>query len=244
LPPILINATMAARYWPNRSPIGATVYVGGESPWQVVGIVGDVKQKDPAAPTPPHVYLPLGTPLPPRASTFVVRSSMTQGSVAAAMRRVMTDIDPDVPAYGVRTMEHVIGSATAGPRFRTTLLVLFAATALLLAMVGIYGVISYTVAQRTREIGIRIAIGATRRDVLRMILGRICRVSGIGILAGCATALLLSHTLESLLFEVRAADPRVFIGVALLLLATSVLAGALPALRASSIEPSRTLQYD
>src|SRR6185295_6783487 len=131
LPPVLINATMAARYWPGRSPLGETILVGGENRWTIVGVVGDVKQRDPAEATPPHVYLPLGTPLPPRAMAFVVRSTLSPREITADMRRVMAGIDRDVPPYSVRTMEEVIAAATSGPRFRTVLLAGFAATALL-----------------------------------------------------------------------------------------------------------------
>ena len=174
----------------------------------------------------------------------MIRSSLPPRDIVAAMRAVMSGIDPDVPAYSVRTMEEVIAAASAGPRFRTILLVVFAATALFLATIGIYGVISYSVEQRTREIGIRIATGASRRHVLQLIMGRVARVAGIGIAIGCLAAIALSRVLESLLFEVDAADPRVFTIVVGLLFITAMLASAMPAHRAASVDPARCLRYD
>jgi putative ABC transport system permease protein len=244
LPPILINETMARRFWRDRSPIGQAVLVGGESAWRIVGVAGDVKSDNPREPTPPQVYLPLGTPLPPRPTPFLVRSSMSAQSVMAAMRRVMATIDPNVPPYQVRTMGEVISSAFAGPRFQTVLLIAFAATALLLAIVGIYGVTSYNVVQRTREIGVRVAFGASRRDVFRLVVGRVARLAAIGIIIGGAGAIALSRALESLVFEVQVADPRVFAAVATVLLLAAMAASANPARRATAVEPSRALRQE
>ena len=242
--PVLINATMAERFWSGRSPLGEFVLVGGEAPSTIIGVVGDVKQKNPSEPTPPHVYLALGTPMPPRPVTFIVRSSLAPRDVVAAMRRIMRGIDADVPPYKVRTMNEVIGDAFAGPRFQTVLLLVLASIALLLAVVGIYGVISYSVAQRTREIGIRMATGASHAAVLRLILGRVAKLALIGIALGGTCAIAFSRTLESLLFEVDPADPRVFSSVAVLLVLTALIASAAPARRAASVDPSISLRYD
>jgi putative ABC transport system permease protein len=242
--PVLINATMAERFWSGRSPLGEFVLVGGEAPSTIIGVVADVKQKNPSEPTPPHVYLALGTPMPPRPVTFIVRSSLPPRDVVAAMRRIMRSIDADVPPYKVRTMNEVIGDAFAGPRFQTVLLLVLASIALLLAIVGIYGVISYSVAQRTREIGIRMATGASYFAVLRLILGRVAKLALIGIALGGTCAIAFSRTLESLLFEVDAVDPRVFSSVAVLLVLTALFASAAPARRAASVDPSISLRYD
>ena len=217
------------------------VLVGGEAACLIVGVVGDVRQDVPSEPVPPHVYLPLGTPLPPRAATFMVRSSLPQGEVVATMRRILAGIDRDVPPYNVRTMDDIITASTAGPRFQTVLLVVFASVALALAAIGIYGVVSYNVAQRTREIGIRMAIGASAGDVLRLVIGKVARLAAIGVAIGIAGGILLSRSLASLLYEVDPGDPRVFATAAALLLATAIAAGARPAKRAASVDPARSL---
>ena len=243
-PPIVINETMAKRYWPDRSPLGQTVLVGGESAWQIVGVAGDVKADNPREATPSQVYLPLGTPLPPRPAQFLVRSAMSAQSVTAAMRRVMATIDSDVPPYQVRTMGEVISSAFAGPRFQTVLLIVFATTALLLAIVGIYGVTSYNVVQRTREMGVRVAFGASRGDVFKLVVGRVARLAAIGIAIGGTGAIALSRALESLVFEVQVADPRVFGAVTSVLLFAAMAASANPARRATAVDPSHALRHE
>jgi hypothetical protein len=143
LPPILVNATMAARYWPKGDAIGQVVLVGGENGWRIVGVVGDVKQKEATAPAPAHVYLPLGTPLPPRPFTLMVRSALPARDLVAGVRGVLAKVDKDVPPDQVRSMDEVIASAFDGARFQTFVLLAFASAALVLALVGIYGVISY-----------------------------------------------------------------------------------------------------
>ncbi len=241
LPPILINRTMAGKYWPGRSPIGQRVLVGGEAAMAIVGVVGDVRQGIPSEPVPPHVYMPLGTPLPPRAATFLVRSTLSHNDVLAVMRRILSGIDADVPPYNARTMDEIIAASTAGPRFQTVLLVVFATVSLALAAIGIYGVISYNVAQRTREIGIRMALGASSRTVLELVIGKVARLAVLGVAIGIAGGILLGRAMESLLFEVEPGDPRVFAAAAALLLLTAIAAGARPARRAASVDPARSL---
>ena len=243
-PPIVVNATMAKRYWSGRSALGQSVRVGGENAYRIVGVVGDVKQASALDPTPPHVYLPLGTPLPARPANFMIRSSLAPAVVEKVVRTAMRRVDPDVPPYRVRTMEDVIAAAVASPRLQTVLLVVFAAVALALATVGIYGVISYNVAQRTREIGIRMAIGSTGAGVVRLVVGRVVRLALLGVCIGLFGALLLSESVEKLLFEFDAADPRVFTAVAALLLLTAVLASTAPALRAASVDPAVSLRHE
>ncbi|MBL8113447.1 MAG: FtsX-like permease family protein, partial [Acidobacteria bacterium] len=218
--------------------------VGGENGWRIVGVVGDVKQKEATAPAPAHVYLPLGTPLPPRPFTLLVRSALPRRDLVAGVRRVLAAVDKDVPPYQVRTMDEVIASAFDGARFQTFVLLAFASAALVLALVGIYGVISYSVAQRTREIGIRVATGAARGDILRLVVGRVGQLSALGILIGCAAAFVLSAPLQPLLFETRALDPLVFLGVALVLVLTAAMGSALPARRAANVDPAISLRQD
>jgi putative ABC transport system permease protein len=244
LPPIVINDTMALRFWPGRSALGEAVIVGGGNAYRIVGVAGDVKQSSATDPTPPHVYLPLGAPLPPRPAIFMIRSSMSPAVVEQSVRSVLRRVDPDIPPYRVRTMDEVITAAIASPRLQTVLLVLFAGVALALATVGIYGVVSYNVAQRTRELGIRMAIGATSAAIVRLVVGRVTRLALLGISIGLAGAILLSESIEKLLFDFDAADPRVFTAVAVLLLLTALLASAAPALRAATVDPVVSLRQE
>jgi putative ABC transport system permease protein len=175
---------------------------------------------------------------------FVLRSANEPAAVAAAVRQELRQVDPQLPIYDVKTMGQVLYTATARPRFLTFLLVIFASVAVLLAAIGIYGIMSYTVAQRTREIGIRAALGAQRRDLLQMVLGRGLKLTLIGITLGVAGAFGLTRLMSNLLFGVSATDPLTFAGVAALLVIVALLASYLPARRATKIDPLVALRYE
>jgi putative ABC transport system permease protein len=156
----------------------------------------------------------------------------------------MRQLDPQLPLYNVKTMDQVLYTATARPRFLTFLLVLFAGLAVLLAAIGIYGIMSYTVAQGTREIGIRVALGAQSRDLFQMVLGRGLRLTLIGIILGVAGAFGLTRLMSNLLFGVSATDPLTFMGVAVLLVIVALLASYIPARRATKVDPLVALRYE
>jgi putative ABC transport system permease protein len=164
--------------------------------------------------------------------------------VAAAARNQIASMDKELPVFNIRTMEDYIGVALGRSRFDTLLLTLFASLALVLTMVGIYGVMAYTVVQRTREIGIRIAMGATRGDVLRMVLGKSFVITGLGLLLGIAGATALTRLLSSFLYHVRPVDPLTFVIVSVLLGAISLLASYIPAWRAARVDPMVALRYE
>ncbi|HEX7150874.1 MAG TPA: ABC transporter permease [Thermoanaerobaculia bacterium] len=241
---VIISRTMARRYWPSRSPLGEQVLVGSDDRATIVGVVADVRQSGVTYPPTAHVYLPLGMPVPFRATNIVVRSSRPTKEVVEMVQRELRALDPDIPPYLVRTMDEVLDDGVAGRGFLAMILGIFAAIALTLSTIGIYGVIAYGVTQRTRELGIRMAAGATATHVLRLVIGRVVVLASIGIAFGAAGALVLTRWLESLLYQVSPADPWAFAAVAALLLVTAILASARPASRASRVEPAVCLRWE
>jgi predicted permease len=243
----VISEKMARYYWPNESPIGKRFKPGsvtGDSPWrEIVGVVKDVRQNDFAAAPKMQMYLgheQVGSFAP---NAIVVRTSVDPLSLGAAVRKVVWEIDKDQPVSDIRTMEDIVSTAVARQRFSTMLLGIFAAVALMLAAVGIYGVMSYSVAQRTREIGIRLALGAQRTDVLKLAMGQGLRLVLIGVGVGLVAALVLTRVMASLLFGVSATDPVTFVTISLLLLAVAMLASYIPSVRAMKVDPMVALRY-
>ncbi len=244
---VIVNRTLAEREWPGESPIGKRLAVGGSADhWRtVVGVSHDEVQGDWASPIRPAVYLPLlqtdlyltgGGPAFSFVS-LVVRSPSPPDGVEATVRQVLASIDRGVPVSSVRSLEEVVGQANAEPRFYLVLLATFAAVAVVLAAVGIYGVMSHAVARRTREIGIRMALGAGRREVLRLVVGRGVAVALGGAAAGLLGALALGRLMTAMLWGVSATDPITFVTVPLLLAAVALVATLGPGLRATRIEP-------
>ncbi|HKO16828.1 MAG TPA: ABC transporter permease [Gemmatimonadaceae bacterium] len=249
MPPVLVvTEEFVRRYFPNESPIGKTITLGishdtaavgagsVDSKGEIVGIVHDVKQSGLARDLYPTVYLPYGL-LPFNDLSAVVRSSADPRLVEGAIRTAVHDIDPGLPIFGLTTMEQAVSSSVAQPRFYMILLTSFAVVALLLAAIGIYGVISYAVSLRTRELGIRIALGATRDRVVRQVLGQGLWLTGIGVLVGLGAALWLARLIASLLFGIGTFDPLTFTAVAVTLGAVAILASWLPARRAAEVDP-------
>jgi len=246
-PVIVINEELAHRYFPGQDPIGKHLTFGishdtAASPGdtlrtrgEIVGIVrnlkmGSLSERPEAASFIPYDLLPLGT-------TFVVRTTSPLPALAPAIRNEVRAVDPTVPLYGLATMDDAMSQSVAQPRFYTLLLGAFAFVALLLATLGIYGVIAYAVSQRTREFGIRIALGATAATVSRVVLRRGIVLAAAGIALGIAGALAMTGVIRSLLFDVPAADPITFAGVIVVLSATAILASWLPARRAARVDP-------
>jgi putative ABC transport system permease protein len=243
----VINESMARQYFTDIDPIGQRFAVGtepdAESIWfEIVGVVGDVKQSFEAG-AKAEYYLPYGQyPHPVLAGLYrnislVVRSERDPFSLVASLRAAIREIDPDQPLVKVRTMEQAIGDSVAQPRMRTVLLTVFAGVAVLLAVSGVYGVMAYTVLQRTQEIGVRVALGASRSDVVRMVVRQGAILTIAGIVIGLAGASLATRVLEGMLFEMEGLDPLTFAGAALTLAASALLASYVPARRAAGVPP-------
>jgi putative ABC transport system permease protein len=248
-PVIIINEALAKRFFAGQDPIGkrldAHIGNGYNKPpmREIVGVVQDVKNHRLSAAPGPQVYVPLAQS-PLDVMTFVVRTSVDAVSMAASAREQVKKLDKDLPLFGVQTLDDYVGQSLASPRFVALLLAMFSGIALLLAMVGIYGVVSYSVEQRTHEIGVRMALGAQRSDVLGMVIGQGLKLALIGVAIGVAGALALTHFLSSLLYGVKPTDPLTFIAVSLILVAVTLLACFVPARRAARVDPMVALRYE
>jgi putative ABC transport system permease protein len=243
---VVINETLARKYFPGEDPLGKrlTIWMTDDlTPTEVVGVVGDVKHMSLDSETKAMVYWP-EPELAYSGMTIVIRAANDPLQLAAPAQGAIQAIDPNQPVSDVRTMNQLLSESVARARFNTLLLALFSGVALVLACVGIYGVMSYTVTQRTREIGIRMALGARRGDVLKMVLGQGMLLAAIGVTLGVGAAFLLTRVMASLLFEVSASDPLTFVGVSLLLAGVAFLACYLPARRATRVDPMNALRYE
>jgi putative ABC transport system permease protein len=244
---VIVNQTMAQTFWPGRSAIGRRVGPGAPGDWRtIVGVVGDVKNAGVDQPTGTELFFPFrqtgGRGI--RSGYLVLRAGGDPVALAGPARREIHALDPGLPISSVRTMDDVLVSAQSRPRFLTTLLTLFSGVALVLAAVGLYGVISYSVAQRTSEFGIRIAMGAGSRDVLRMVVGQGLRLGVIGVVLGAAGALALTRLIRGLLFGISSFDPQTFVAMAVLLTGVTLLACYIPARRATRVDPMVALRYE
>jgi predicted permease len=243
----IISEAMAREYFPNQNPIGKRIIFGfppdGDVSREIVGIVGDVRDvalsQKPAA----MMYVPYAQ-APFWGAVLVVRSNLSVAAVANAIRRDTRAIDKDLPVTDIAAMPEIVDASVAQPRFQTLLLGLFGALALILAAVGIYGVISYSMIQRTHEIGIRMSFGAQPGQVLRLVMGQGAKLALAGIAIGSAAALALTRLMRSLLFEVSPVDPLTFVGIAALLVAVALAACYVPARRAMRVDPMTALRYE
>ena len=247
----VINQAANRQYFPDVDPIGRRIQLGAipdaSVPWmEIVGIVGDLKQDlagDPKA----EMYVPVrqgDSLLPVLAVSVVMRTERDPLGEASALRSVVRDINPNQPVVRVRTMEENISGSVSMPRFRATLLAIFAGAALLLAVVGLYGLMVYTVNQRVHEIGIRVALGADRGDVLRMVIAQGLKLAIAGVLVGVLSSLALGRILSGFLYGVSPTDPMTILGVAALLIFVALLASYLPAKRATRVDPMVALRYE
>jgi len=235
-------------FWRNESPIGRRLRrAGGANPWcTVIGVVEDVKNHGLDKPTGTEVYFARGQAYAKSERNFfvAVRSQINPSTVIDALRAELRALDPGLPVARIRTMEQVMTATQARPRFLTLLLTLFSMVALLLATVGIYGVISYSVGRRTKEFGVRMALGAQPSDVLSIVLGRGMLLALAGIIIGLAGAFALTRFLSTLLFGIGPTDPITFGAVSLLLGAIAFLACLIPARRAAKVHPMVALRYE
>jgi putative ABC transport system permease protein len=240
-PPVAIINEAAVRRWlPDRDPIGRRVNISGAS-IEVVGVVGDVLQNEPGLKAAPQLFAPYAQN-PSRSIRIVVRTSADAATLSAAIRAEIRRLDPNLPISDLTPLERLLALSVARPRFYTSLLALFAAVALLLAASGIFGVMSFAVAARAREISIRMALGARPGDLLRMIVGRAVGLAALGLVVGLAGALALGRVLEKQLYGVTLLDPLTLAGVSLVLAATAAAAGYLPARRATRLDPAALLR--
>ena len=243
----LIDDTLAHRYWPNEDPIGKQIKAGPVNsplPWTtIVGIVASVKSDGFDAPAMSHVYFPLFQN-PPAAGAIYLRTGQDPGTIADPIRQQVQSVDPGIPVFAVRTMNEVISKSLADRRFALVILAVFAGVALLLAAIGIYGVMSYTFSQRTHEIGVRVALGAQRSHILSMALGEGMLLVAIGLGVGLLGAAIVTRFFRSMLFSVTATDPLTFLSIAVLLAGVALLACVIPARRATQIDPLVALRED
>ena len=248
---VVINQTMARTFFPNESPLGKHLQLGAtpenDVPWmEVVGVVGDMKQTL-SSEAPTEMYVPYrqgNLVLPVFVLEYVLRTSGDPLALSSGVRGAIHELDRNQPVVKIRSMEQNIATTIAAPRFRTLLLTIFAAIALVLAAVGIYGVMAYSVAQRTREIGIRMALGSPSASVFRLILGNGLKVTIAGIVVGIAAAAALTRYLSTMLYAVRPTDPLTLLGTAFLLVAVAMLACYLPARRATRVDPMLALRHE
>jgi putative ABC transport system permease protein len=238
----VVNESFARQYWPNQNPIGKHVVVGRwPTPAEVIGLAADIKNKGLDQPTQPQLYLAFPQ-LPWGDMNLLLRSSVTPASVISAVRAQIASIDADQPVTNIQTVEELMDNSRSQPRFTMLLLAIFSATALVLAIVGIYGVLSYSVTQRRQEFGIRIALGAERRDIFRLVIRQGIILSILGIGTGLLVSTLLTRVMASLLYEVSALDFASFFLTPLAFLGVALLASYLPARRATKVNPVEALR--
>jgi putative ABC transport system permease protein len=249
----LVNETGARRFWPGENPIGKRVWFGTTTgPFsdpahavEIVGVVGDVKYQDVDEDTSNRAefytsYLQFAYP----DTMIIVKTRGPATALLPAMRKAVASVDPSLPIYDAMTLDERIGAAVARPRFNATLLTLFAGAALLLAAVGVYGVLSYSVSSRMREIGVRLALGADARRVIRLVLGEGVRLAAAGAVAGLIATIVAARFVRGLVVDVSPTDPRILAASAVVMLAVAALAAFLPARRASAVDPMVVLRQE
>jgi putative ABC transport system permease protein len=243
----IVNEGMARRYWPGEDAIGKRVSINnrdGQPVWrQIVGVVNDVKHDGLTAATRPHIYIPTMQMTYP-GSILAIRAKGDPAALANTIRREVAAVDNYQPLADIGTMEKVVSDSVADRRFQMTLLAIFAAVALILAATGVYSVMATAVARRTHEMGIRLALGAPPRAVLKLVVGQGMKLALAGVGIGLATAFGLTRLMRGLLFGVSALDPLTFVAVALLLAGVALIACYIPARRAMRVDPLTALRSE
>jgi predicted permease len=254
---IIVNETFARRNWPGEDPVGRRVRHGADPAQNpsltVVGVVDNVRHFGLGTEADPEMYWAhaqvslLNRPTLERwkrSMTLVARTSSDPANLVGAVRREVLSLDKDLPIYNVKTLEERLDKSLARPRFNTLLLAVFAAVALMLAAVGLYGVMYYSVTQRTHEIGLRMALGAQASDILRLVVGQGMALALAGVIIGVAAAFAVTRVMSSLLFGVEATDPATFAIISLLLIIVALVASYIPARRATKVDPMVVLRYE
>jgi predicted permease len=243
----VIDQKLARQYWPDSNPVGQELKFGfgrGLQGVTIVGVAGDIKSDGYEAPSVPHIYVCLGQFAPVNAVVFLRSRNVAAAQLGDAVRHAVESLTPNVPVHSIITMDQIVTRSMANRRFSLELLGVFATVALLLAAIGIYGVMSYSFSQRTHEVGIRVALGAQRLDILRMAVGEGMFVVAIGLVAGIAGAVAVTRVFRSMLFGVDATDPVTLVVVAGILAAVALLACYIPARRATRVDPLVALRVD
>jgi putative ABC transport system permease protein len=240
----VISESMARQFYPAEDPLGQRIQMGnGSKPAEIVGVVGDVRDQELESKGRPAVYEPAAQ-VPFGSMYYGLRSEGDPASLISGVRAAIRELDPELPIDAIGTVDALVSNSLSQRRFSMLLMAVFGGLALVLAMIGIYGVISYSVAQATREIGIRVALGAAHGDVLRMVFGYAGVLMVVGLTIGTVAAMAAGRLLQSQLFEVRPADPATYIGVAAVLLITGLVACAVPAVRAMRVDPLVALRNE
>jgi putative ABC transport system permease protein len=246
-PVVIINEAAVRRFFPTEDPLGKRFKQGrveSKNPWMmVVGIVGGVSHTTLGVGSQPEVYLPFQQN-PGATITLVARTKSDPRGLAASVRREVSAFDRDLPVSNLKFMDEIVAGSVSQPRVYALLLGIFAVLALILAAIGIYGVISYSVTQRTQEIGIRMALGAQSRDVLALIIKQGMALSLLGILLGLLVSLALTRVLASQLYGISSTDPVTFTAISVLLMLVAMIACYIPALRATKLDPLIALRYE
>ena len=248
---MIVNEALATKYLPGVDPVGRRLKIGGpERPigpkiqWmEIVGVVGDIKYSGLEAAPEPTYYMPYRQN-PWNGQFVVVRTTSDPAALASAAREAVAALDKDIPVARLRTMEDVMTASVAPPKFRTVLVAIFALVGLLLSAIGIYGVMAHAVTERTHELGVRIALGAARGVVVRLVLGEATALAAAGVAAGLAGAFAMTRLMQSLLFGVTTTDATTFAGISALLFATAVAARYIPTRRATRVDPMVALRYE
>ncbi|HUK29831.1 MAG TPA: FtsX-like permease family protein, partial [Candidatus Acidoferrum sp.] len=251
-PVVLINRKMADYFWNGEDPIGQLIWIGKPmgpasaepAPRRIIGIVEDIREHSLSEPPDPTMYIPFQQTLSIDEAHFMIRADQIPRSLESGVRSTLREMLPSEPIGSIETLDHVIASSVKSERFDAILLALFGAIALLIATVGVYGVISYSVAQRTNEIGIRMALGATRGRVMGMVLGQGLRLALAGVVVGLGASYWLTQLLKEMLYGVKPTDPVTFIGVSVVILSVALAACWIPARRATRVDPIIALRYE
>jgi putative ABC transport system permease protein len=245
-PPVaIVNHAFVDRFFPGQNILGKQLRVCWtlEKPVEIVGVVADARQAHLRDAPEPTIFLS-NSQAPMYFATLVVRATGDPRQIARSAEAAVHRVDPDQAISDIQTMETVFSDSVSGPRFQAALLLVFAGLAIALAMIGVYGVVSYSVSQRTNEIGIRVALGARSADVVRLVLREALALAGIALGLGLAGSLALSRVLQTLLFEITPTDPTTLSSVCCVILAVSALAAVLPARRAMRVDPMVALRYE
>ncbi len=240
---LMINQGLARAYWPGENPVGKYLYISADTKLEVIGVVGDVHNESLSSRPSPAIYAPMSLMSRAKLDLFV-RTAGDPLVLAGMVRRTIHEVEPEQPIQEMAPLEQVVHDNMASPRFFAIVMGFFGAVALLLAATGVFAVLSYTVRQRTNEIGIRMALGAERQDVLKLVIGQGLKLTFVGVTIGISAALVLTRFLSSLLYGVKPTDPVTFIAAPLVLTAVALLASYIPARRATKVDPMVALRYE